>query len=255
MRLEANHFDLALLATVALQATSMAYLRAPRLKALVLCLPLPFTLVSLSLGRPVDVTNLLGVIAIIAYVHLVRILHQGAGIAIVPVIVAGVAAYCGLGWLLLWLTPVTDRAFWALGTLLLAAGASLHRHQATRSEPGHRTPLPVWLKLPLVLLVVSLLLVVKESLQGVATMFPMVSVPGAYEARHSLWTMSRQMPVFVLTVVPLMMVARLAQPHVGIVGGLALGWLAFLALLVPLVRDLWAREAGGGPEPARSCGL
>jgi hypothetical protein len=244
MRIQPNFFDLALLVTVALQATSMAYLHAPRLKALVLCLPLPFTLVSLSLGQPVDVTNLLGVIAILAYVYLVRFLHQGASIPIVPVIAVAVAVYCALGWLLLQVTPATDRAFWGLGALLLASGAYLHRHQATRFEPGHRTPLPVWLKLPLVLLVVSLLLLVKESLRGVATMFPMVSVPGAYEARHSLWTVSRQMPVFLLTVVPLMMVARLTQPHVGIAGGLALGWLAFLALLVPLVRGLWAREPG-----------
>jgi hypothetical protein len=245
MQLQPNSFDLALLVTVAVQATSMAYLHAPRLKALVRCLPLPFTLVSLSLARPVDVTNLLGVIALLAYVHLVRLLHQDVGIPIVPVIAAAVGTYCTLGWLLLWLAPATGRAFWGLGALLLAGGAYLHHHQPTRSEPGHRTPMPVWLKLPLVLVVVSLLLVVKESLRGVATMFPMVSVPGAYEARHSLWTMSRQMPVFILTVVPMMMVARLAQPHVGIVGGLALGWVAFLALLVPLVRDLWARVPDG----------
>jgi hypothetical protein len=251
MRIEFSPFDLILLVTVALQATSMAYLRAPRLKALVLCLPLPFTLVSLSLGRPVDATNLLGVVAIIAYVHLVRVLYSSAGVPIVPAIAAGVAAYCGLGWLLLRVTPVTDGAFWGLGAVLLAAGAYLHRHQPTRAEPGHRTPMPVWLKLPLVALIVSLLLIVKESLQGVATMFPMVSVPGAYEARHSLWTMGRQMPVFVLTVVPMMMVARLAQPRVGVPGGLALGWLAFLGLLVPLVRGLWAREPGGAPDAAR----
>ena len=247
MSLAVNGFDLALLIAVAFQVTAIAYLHTPRLKALVLGLPFPFTLISLSLGRPVDTTNLLGVAAIYAYMYVVRVLHQRAGVPIIVAIVLGVGTYVGLGKILLEITPATDTTFWLLGILLLAAGALLHHRLSFHSEPGHRTPLPVWLKLPLVVVVVGLLIVLKQSLQGVATMFPMVSVPGAYESRHSLWTLNRQMPVLILTVVPLIMVVRLTQTRIGIVGGLALGWVAFLALLIPLIRRYWTREAEAKP--------
>ncbi len=237
-----NIWELLLLVAVSLQVTVMAYLRAPRMKALVLCLPLPFTLVSLAMGAAVDATNLLGVIAIFVYVHLVRLLHQKGGVPIVAAIALSLVSYCALGWTLLRLVPATPAMFWILAAVLLAGAAYLNRGTASRSEPGHRTPLPIWLKLPIVLAVVCGLLAVKESLQGVATMFPMVSVPGAYEARHSLWTLGRQMPVLIITLVSLMIVARLSQPHLGLIGGLGLGWIVYLSLLVPLLRSLWARQ-------------
>lgn len=249
-----NPWELALLVVVSLQVTVIAYLHAPRLKALVLALPLPFTLISLAMDHAVDATNLLGVVAIFVYVHLVRLLHQRAGLHIVPSIGLSVGAYCGLGWTLLHVVPATPATFWVLAGGLLVAGACLNWRLGSRAEPGHRTPLPIWLKLPVVLAVVCLLLAVKESLQGVATLFPMVSVPGAYEARHSLWTLGRQMPILVLTLVSLMIVTRLAQPHVGLLGALGLGWIAYLLLLGPLLRHLWRETEQETTAPGISNG-
>jgi hypothetical protein len=241
-----NIWELALLVVVSAQVTAIAYLHAPRLKALALCIPLPFTLMSLAMGRPVDVTHLLGVIALSTYLLVVRVLHHWARVPIIPTIALSVVTYCAVGWVLLWVVPSTAIAFWILAAVLMGTGLLLHTRMESRTEPGHRTPLPIWLKLPIVMAVVCGLLFIKESMQGVAALFPMVSVVGAYENRHSLRTLTRHMPVFIITILAMMAVARLTQPHVGIGIGLALGWVAFVIVLTPLIRDLWSTEIGSG---------
>jgi hypothetical protein len=238
-------WDLLLIAAVSLQVTAVAYLRAPRWKALILCLPFPFTIVALSLGRPIDVTNLLGLIAIFLYIHAIRLLYQHLDLPIVPAISLALIGYCLLGWAAVGLLPVTPMSFWTTAVAVCLLALFLHRRLPARSEPGHRTPLPIWLKLPVVVAVVCLLLLVKESLQGFATLFPMVSVVGAYEARHSLWTLGRQMPVLMLTLTPMMAVARLTQEQIGLGPSLLLGWTAFLLILLPLIRIMWRREVLG----------
>lgn len=238
----AGPWDLLLIAAVSLQVTAVAYVRAPRWKALILCLPFPFTIVALGLGRPIDVANLLGLVAIFLYVHAIRLLHKRFGLPIVPAIGLALAGYCLLGWAVVGLLPATPMSFWTTAVAVCLLALFLHRRLPARSEPGHRTPLPIWLKLPVVVAVVCLLLLLKESLQGFATLFPLVSVVGAYEARHSLWTLGRQMPVLMLTLTPLMAVATLTQEHVGLGPSLLLGWVAFLLLLIPLIRTMWRRE-------------
>lgn len=235
-------WDLVLIAVVSLQVAAVAYVHAARWKAMLLCLPFPFTFVALGLGRPIDVTNLLGLATFFLYVHAVRLLHQQLRVPIVPAIGASLAGYCLIGWVAAPLLPSGPVSFWTTAVLLAAGALFLHRRLPSRPEPGHRTPLPVWLKLPAIVAVVCLLLVVKEGLRGFATLFPMVTVVGAYETRHSLWTLSRQIPVLMLTMIPMMAVVRLAQNPLGMAGALALGWCAFLVVLVPLARDMWRRN-------------
>ena len=245
MSFSPGFWDLLLIGIVSLQVTCVAYLRAPRWKALVLCLPFPFTTVALSLGHPIDATNLLGLVVIFLYVHIIRILHQRLGAPIVPAIILALIGYCLISWGAVRLLASAPVTFWTAAAVVLLLALLLHWRLSSRSEPDHRTLLPVWLKLPIVVAVVCLLLLIKESLQGFATLFPMVSVVGAYEARHSLWTLGRQMPVLMLTMVPLMVVTRLTQDYLGLGGGLLLGWCVFLALLVPLIRRMWLQETAG----------
>jgi hypothetical protein len=73
----------------------------------------------------------------------------------------------------------------------------------------------------------------------------MVGVIAAYEARHSLWTMGRQIPVLMLCMVPLIAVAHWAYPGLGLGLALLLGWLAFLLVFAPLA---WGMRA---TAPAR----
>lgn len=226
---------------VSLQVTAIAYLHAPRWKALILGLPFPFTTIVLTTSRPVDVTNVLGLVVFLCYLHGVRLLHQRLRLPIVPAIGLGLAGYCGLSAVAIAAVPNTLTTFWVAAVATAILGLVLYLALPHRQEPGHRTPLAIWLKLPIIAVVVGLLLLIKEQLQGFATFFPMVAVVGVYEARHSLWTLSRQIPVMILTMVPLMAVSYVTHPHLGLAWSLGLGWAAFLAVLVPLTLSLWAR--------------
>ena len=236
MDLEAGFWDLLLIWVVSLQVTLVAYLRDPRRKSLVLCLPFPFTVVALSRGKPIDAANVLGLLVFFLYVHGVRFFHYRLHLPIVAAIALSLAGYCLIGWMVVGFLPAGAAAFWTSSVAVFAVGLFFHLRSSFRFEPGHRTPLPVWLKLPIVAGVVCLLLLLKESLQGFATFFPMVSVVGAYEVRHSLWTLGRQVPVLMLALVPLMAAAYLTQGFFGLGGALAVGWGAFAGVLVPLMR-------------------
>jgi hypothetical protein len=51
--------------------------------------------------------------------------------------------------------------------------------------------------------------------------------------------------------VPMLVVAHLAEPRFGLGASLALGWVAFLCLLLPMTRSMWkASEEADSGEPA-----
>jgi len=107
---------------------------------------------------------------------------------------------------------------------------------APRDEPGHRSPLPVWIKLPVIMAVTLSLVLVKNQLRGFVTVFPMVGVIAVYEMRHSLWTTCRQIAVLMIALIPMLIVLRLSQDRLGLGGALPLGWVVFLAVLIPMTR-------------------
>ena len=72
-----NPWDLLLVIVISVQATVLAYLQQPRWKAFMLSLPVPFTLMVLAAGRPIDVTNVLGLFLLLLFTHGVRWLHIG----------------------------------------------------------------------------------------------------------------------------------------------------------------------------------
>ena len=90
--------------------------------------------------------------------------------------------------------PDHDAAFWLAASGCALLGAGLLWRLPQRDEPGHRSPLPVYLKVPIILMVVATLILIKGWLRGFVTVFPMVGVIAAYEARNSLWTMVCQIP-------------------------------------------------------------
>jgi hypothetical protein len=233
-------WDLALLVVVSLQATVLSYVHHPKWKAFIWTLPLPFTVASLAVNRPIDATNVAAISVMVVFTHGVRILHQSFRVPIVASIVLGTIFYCAIGWALAGVLPTDDRAFWIACAATIAFGVVLYFVTPHRDEPGHRSPMPVWQKLPLVAAVVMMLVLIKNSLLGFMTFFPMVGVIAAYEARKSLWAISRQVPVVMMTAVPLMIACRLAQPRFGLHGGLAIGWVVFGLILAPLTRHMWA---------------
>ena len=236
-------WDLVLLVAVTAQATILAYVHHPKWKAFVWTLPVPFTLASMAVGRPIDATNVMAINALLVFTHGVRLLYNRFPRAIVPIIVMCAAAYCTIGWGLAKLLPASDSAFWLASAGTFAFGLALYLLTPHRVEPGHRSPLPVWIKAPLIALVILTLVAIKGFLLGFMTFFPMVGVVAAYEARKSLWTISRQAPVVMLTTVPLMAACRLTQDKIGLAGGLVVGWVVFGLFLAPLTKRMWAEWA------------
>ncbi|MFH1568148.1 MAG: hypothetical protein ABIL09_09130 [Gemmatimonadota bacterium] len=243
-------WDLVLVVAVSLQTAAMAYVSSPRVKAVLYTVPVPFTIVTLSLGRPVGAMNVMAVVVLLLYIQGLRLLHQRAGVPIVPAIALALLGYCVLGWLGARVVPTTPAAFWGGAAFTFALAVALWLGMPARAETAHRTPLPVWVKLPVIFLVVLALLVVKQALQGFATLFPLVGVVGAYETRHSLWTLGRQVPVFMASIVPLMVVTYLLQDHLGLPLALAAGWAAFLPLLFAFSRRHWrSNDLAASPGP------
>ena len=238
-------WDLALVVAVVLQAAAIAYVYEPRRKALLYTLPIPFTISTLALQRPVDATNVLGLLVLLLFTHLVRWLHYGARQRIVPSIAVAALVYLALGAVLGRLLPPGNATFWGACVLTAAVAALALRHGGPHvAEPGHRSPLPLWIKLPLLTAVVIGLLLLKQSLRGFMTVFPMVGVLALYEARKSLGTLCRQIPVLMICLLPMMILVRLASPRLGFGLALAAGWVLYLAGWAAL-RALSARGQAG----------
>lgn len=236
-----TRWDWLLLIAVSLMGTSLAYLHHPKWKALILSLPIPFTLASLSLGRNVDTTNMLGLLFLVVYTNGVRLLYLRLKLPILVAILLSGGAYAVLATSLAPFIPKTELVFWITTVGVFLFAVVLLKVMPHRYEPGHRTPLPVWIKLPIIAGIILLLVIAKKILQGFMTMFPMVGLVAAYEGRHSLWTISRAIPQFTLWMAPTMAVIHVLQPRLGLGGALAIGWVVYLALLIPFTARYWQR--------------
>ena len=182
-----------LIGVVTIQCLLIAYAESPKWKGLFLTLPLPFTAVVMSVGRPIDASTIAALFVLLVYTQSVRLLSNRLHVPIVLAIGTGVAIYAVIGLGCAKLVPTGDTPFWVACAVTIPT--------------------------------------------GFAPLFPLVSVVGAYETRHSLWTLAR--PVFTLMVAipPMLIVTRLTQPSFGLGGGLALGWVVFLPILFLLRRD------------------
>ena len=241
MHVRIGPWDVLLVVVVSIQATVLAYLPQPRWKAFVLSLPIPFTVATLAVGRPVGATNVLGLLLLFLYAQGVRVLNQRLRVPIVPAIALSALGYCALGALLAPVLPNTDDAFWLVSVGMYALAVGLVLKLPDRSEPSYRSLLPVWLKLPVIMGVILFLVVIKGFLQGFTTVFPMVGVVATYEGRHSLWTIGRQIPTLMVAMIPMMATCRLAQAQMGLGPALMVSWVVFLSILVPLTRFMWSR--------------
>jgi hypothetical protein len=235
MNIHIGFWDILLIIIVTLMSCILAYLPDPRWKAFLLSLPIPFTIAVLAVGRGVDATNAIGLLLLCAFMHAVRILHNQWRVPILLAIFAAAAFYCITATSLVPIIPHTDAAFWIAVAVVLALAIFLMTAKR-RDEPHYRTPLPIWIKLPAILTVVIGLVLMKSILQNFMTVFPMVSTITVYETRHSLYTTSRQMPVVMLTMLPILIACRLVQDHIGLPAALACGWLLFGLVITPISR-------------------
>lgn len=225
--LHLTFFDALLVVIVTAQTTALSYLYNPKWKAFVYGIPFPFTLAALAVGQPVGASNVLGLIGLMMYSQCVRILYKKFNVPIVAAIVISLMLYGALGMLLAPIIPHTAAAFWPSCALVVLIGVAILGVMPPREEQGHRTPLSPAVKIVLTLFVVVGLVFLKSRLQGFTTMFPMVGVLGAYESRHSLWTMNRQVSVIMMTVTPMVVTVWLLQDTWGLPLSLATSWIVF----------------------------
>ncbi|MBN1553740.1 MAG: hypothetical protein JXA11_03275 [Phycisphaerae bacterium] len=231
-----SFWDVGLAVGVSVQATVLAYLYHPRWKAFVMVLPIPFTFLFLSVGLPVDATNVLGLGLWALYLYGVYLLHARLGVGIVWSIGAALAMYCGLAALLAPRVPASGIVFWISLAGVSAAATAVHFVQPHRDEPGHRSPLPLWIKFPLILAIVVGLMMLKSAFRGFLTVFPLMGIFAAYEARNSLWSLCRLTPIMMLMFFSMLAGIRLSQPYLGQGGAMAVGGGVYLILLAILFR-------------------
>lgn len=243
---ELGPWDAILVLGVSLQSTLIAFVPHPRWKALLYSFPVPFTIANLALGLPVGVSHMAGLLNLLLFMNMVRWLHVGLRKPIVPSIAASALTYVAIGSALNAVLPRGAAPFWSAYALVTALGLTLVLRLRHRVEPAHRSPLPVPLKFLVIAAVISVLVALKEILGGFVATFPMVGVVGTYEARHSLWTMSRQAPVILLALGTMTASMWITQDllGLGIPLSLAFGWLFFLGWLLPATVIRWRREEG-----------
>jgi hypothetical protein len=225
-------WDGLLIVVVTTQSLALAYSEAPRLKRLFMTLPFPFTIVVLSVGRPIDGSNFVSMIVLFLYTQICRILHTRLGLPIVPTIGIAVSFYAVTGWLMADIFPTGDRAFWVACAAIIPIGYGLNRLLQSVDETPYRTTMPLSAKLPILLTIATTLVLIKNGLQGFAGFFPLVSVIAAYETRTTPWTLARPVPVLMMTMTPMFIVTRIVQTEYGLGVGLMAGWVAFLVALV-----------------------
>lgn len=224
-------WDIALIAVVSIMGTAVAYLRNPQHKAFILMLPIPFSLATMSVGRPIDATNVLGIGVLCGFSAAVWYLHARRRWPIVPVILLCGIGYCLVGAALAAILPSGDLAFWLSVAGVAALSIVLIRLLPHREEPHHRTPLPVWIKLPSIALVILAIVAIKQQLGGFMTAFPMVGTIAAYEGRFCLWTILHRIPWVMLLILPMHSVMRLTQDRFGVGCALVAAWPVFLLFL------------------------
>lgn len=196
--------------------------------------PTTFTFATLSLGNKIDATNILGLILLFFFIQGIRILHQKINISIIPAIAIRIIGYCSIGSFIAQRIPSNDIFFWvsSFGTFIL--GIVLYKIIPYCQESGHRTELSIWLKIPIIISVIIFVVLIKKHLAGFITTFPMVGVITCYEARKSLWTVGRLVPILILSFVPVMVFIRFSQEAIGLGSAIVLGWLIFFCIFIPL---------------------
>jgi len=236
LNLSFDFWDILLISVVAVQATVLAYVYHPKWKAFLLTLPFPFTVAVLAVGKPINFTNMLGLLLLVLFSHGVRIFYHIHKINIIISIILSAAGYCLIGGTMRILLPDNDITFWFSTLAVIICAVMLIRFFPQKVEPGYRSSLPIFVKVVIIIAVVLILIIIKKGLGGFMTVFPMVGVIAAYESRNSLWTMSRQMPIVLLTLGSMIAVIFILQNVTGIYWALAIGWGVFILVLIPCTK-------------------
>jgi len=244
-------WDWGLLAVVTAMTTAIAWIRDPAWKAFVLALPFPFTLATLSLGGEVWPSQFGGLILLLGYMHAVRLLISRARWPAAAAIAICALAYSGIAAMVNRWIPTTDRVFWIACGLAAIVGLAAFLLFPVPEEPSHRTSLPFWIKVPIIVGVVLFLVLIRKAIGGFMATFPMVSVVGVYESRRSLATTCRQTAwlvfgmAFMIAAIRGVQKSGLGEGPMGRGFSFLVGWTVYLGLLAAATRGRWVFGRAG----------
>jgi hypothetical protein len=177
MNIHLSHTDIALIVVVALQVLGMAYLRSPRAKTLLFMLPLPFSIALIATGRGVDATHVAGMGGVWFFVWLVAFLHLRLHMHILVADLVALVFHTVLSLVLARVIPIdgsTERLCYIIFSAVIACIGLIVFLLPHSLETGHRSTLPVWIKTPLIVLLILPLVLAKEPLRGFMPSFPML---------------------------------------------------------------------------------
>ena len=83
MTFDFSLWDAVLIGVVTIQCLLIAYAESPKWKGLFLTLPLPFTAVVMSVGRPIDASTIAALFVLLVYTQSVRLLSNRLHVPIV----------------------------------------------------------------------------------------------------------------------------------------------------------------------------
>jgi len=245
--------DLALMLSVTFLAVGVAYLPSPRAKSICFSIPLPFSMSLLSTGQAIDATAGIGILATWAFPWITWALYKKKAWAILLAELAALLFFCSVSAVVpLYVArtgPVETFAFWISWGIMLPICLAMMAWLPPRQEAHHKSPLPVPLKTLLIFIIVFSVVLVKPHIRGFMVAFPYVTCFAVYEGRHSLYTLARRMPSFILSIMPALLICRLLPPHIGFFGALAVSWAFYIPSLILIDRFYTRRDHAMLHEP------
>lgn len=159
-----NPSDIALIVVVALMVCGIAYIHSPIAKSIIYMLPMPFTAAFVSTGGQVNATNLAGIVLLTIITWLAWFLYVKKKVNIVLADFICVAFYCLAGMGITYIIPRDGEsgiiAYWLVALVIVVSSVFLMKLKPV-TEDGHKSPLPVYLKIPGVILICLLAIALK----------------------------------------------------------------------------------------------
>ncbi|MCM8788533.1 MAG: hypothetical protein NC907_01955 [Candidatus Omnitrophica bacterium] len=234
-----NFWDIILIVVVTVQAGILTYISDPRKKSLVLVFPFPFTIATISTGSVIDATNVVGLVNLAIFTFGVWFFYENSKANIALLIFLFALIYCALAIAGARILPKSDLAFWVSILFVVIFALLVAIFSVCPEDKPYRTDLPLLIKIPIILVVISTLVFLKNHLKGFMTVFPMVGVIAVYESRFMLKSVCRQLPVLMVCLVSMMMTLKIMMKFTGLFIPFVCVWIAFLFVIKVTSSFLW----------------
>jgi len=235
-------WNILLLILLPTMGTAMSYIPHAKWKAFIAVIPVPFTLITLSIGTFKGVDSALGVIILLAYIFSVKFFYQKLHIPIVLSILLAVIEYCILAYILKILVPNTVPMIIIFTSIYFSLSVWIHLKMPYKEEPHYRSPLAVWKKFLILLLLAIFAIIMKNYLGGFMSVFPLFSIIGAYESRSSLYTFCRYISLAMIGFGFLLSTMYILQDDYGLIPALIAGLSIYIPLFSIMLLAMWKKD-------------